>query len=115
MKVRVKASDDLDRLADRVVREAPRALRASLTVEVDRVGRGARAEWPVRTGRSRNALRWGVRGSDETFEAFVENDEEYADDIRGGDTWQDLVVRRLRAAMDRWVRGVGRIVQGVAR
>lgn len=118
MKVSVKATDDLDRLAARVAREAPRALRASLEAEVDRVGRAAHASWPVRTGRSKAALRWGVRGG-ETIEAFVENGEDYADDIEpkggGRPVWDRLVVEPLRAAFEAWTRRAGDIIRGVAR
>lgn len=116
--IRVTATDDLDRLADRIARDAPRALRADLERAVDRVGRAARASWPVRTGRSRRGLRWGVRGDGDVIEAFVENSEEYADDIvRGGGppVWQLLVEEPLAAAGERFAAQAPDTIARIAR
>lgn len=60
-------------------------------------------DWPVKTGRSKKALKWGTRFSGDFVETFIENPIDYVyyikGDVQGGrSTWVTLVRRPVKKA-----------------
>ena len=122
--ITIDFDDGLDRMARRIVDRVPAEVRLELERGVHEIGRNARASWPVKTGRSRDAFRWGVTGSREQPEAYVTNDatadgDAYADDVRlkGGGRllWAELVRAPMFRLADQVAGRVGPMVARIAR
>lgn len=100
----VTLDDGMDRFVRAALeRSAPATLRV-LEREGEQLFDDAYARWPVKSGRSRAGLTWGLRLPDaNTVEVFLSNSVEYVYYIRtlypgGQHVWTDLVVKPTRKA-----------------
>ena len=105
--------DTLDRIFRRAIDQARPGLLPVLEAEAQRLGENARAEWPVKTGRSRAAIVYGVRvvGGD-GLESFVANTAAYVFYIKGRaqggkSAWQELIRKPGLASVPRLLEILG--------
>lgn len=118
--VSVEISDDLDRMIRRGLEETRPGVMAHLEEAAGDVGSGARLRWPEKTGRSKKAMRWGVRLRDATtIESYVENDAKndgyaYPHMVRtkrtGKNAWNLMVRDPMKRRGDRMVEELGSAV-----
>lgn len=115
--------DTLDRLVRLAITNSRPGLLPVLEAEASRLAANARADWPVKTGRSRNSIVFGVRvRSDDRLEAFVGNTVEYVYYIksralpRSRSAWQELIRKPGLAAvpglLDRLGDAMGDVLGG---
>lgn len=106
-KVQVKVSADLAAMIDRLLSDTAPLVRDALEEEARRIYTEARVKWPVATGKSRDALEWGLRIPDPTvLEAFVMNPVDYAWFIR--EKWPHNKKRVANELLIKPVRRAGR-------
>lgn len=115
--ISVEIGDELDRMIRRGLAETRPGLLRHLEEAAKSVGAGATARWPVKTGKSKAAMQWGVRLIDEGIEAFVLNDANnggfpyvYAIRSRSGtQMWKELVRRPMERRGAKLVDELGAI------
>ena len=89
MRLRLEGADELVR---EIEGRAARAIRRPWEIRLREVLAAARAQWPVRTGRSRRRLQGRVFLTTTGVTVEAVNDVDYATEIHDGETWRALVV-----------------------
>ena len=101
--LQVEVDDGTAALVRRVLDQAAPAVSRALEEAAERVYRAAAQDWPVKTGRSKAELEYGIRIPGPTaIEAFVRNDAKYAKFIVARNLgYRSAVVELLRKPMKR--------------
>jgi hypothetical protein len=119
-KASIVLDDGAARMAERLLRRAAPEVLAALEREADAIVAEARPQWPVKTGKSKDALDWALRlRSLEIVETVVFDPVPYVYFIKGKkqggkSTWNELVVKPGRRRAKKLAEEIGSRLKRVA-
>lgn len=92
---------ELDRRISDALGGAAKRVQKRIEEEVIKLANEAKRDWPVKTGKSRDAIKVSSRVTRGGIEVSITNDVDYvyyikADDLGGKNPWRELVLKRIK-------------------